>query len=190
MRFHNSKKMLPFFLGLIMVLSMVVPSGRAGAAGNCAGSQVFCNGCLVQVIGGQNGIRSCDKNCTSVQIGNNVKCIGTNAFNNCTNLKNVTLPGCVNSVGSCAFNGCSNLSTVTLGANTKKIGDNAFKNCKNLKTINIKSKKLNSNCVSCNAFKGVGKNVTVNVPKDKVKSYKALFCKKGLCKQAKVCGKF
>ena len=56
-------------------------------------------------------------------------------FANCTNLKNVTLPGCVNSVGSCAFNGCSNLSTVTLGANTKKIGDNAFKNCKNLKTI-------------------------------------------------------
>ncbi len=135
-----------------MVLSVVVPSGRARAAGNCAGSQVFCNGCLVQVIGGQNCIRSCDQNCTSVQIGNNVKSIGTNAFSNCTNLKNVTLPGCVNSVGSCAFNGCSNLSTVTLGANTKKIGDNAFKNCKNLKTINIKSKKLNSNCVSRQRF--------------------------------------
>lgn len=182
------KKGMPVLFGFILAASLAAPAGHAKAA---CGNLQSCGGLSIQsILGNQNCTGSCNSSCTPVQTFNNVTCIDANTFTNCTQLKNVTVPNCVKNIGNCAFNGCSNLSTVTLGANTAKIGNNAFKNCDQLKTINIKSKKLNSNCISDNAFKGVGKDVTVNVPKDKVKSYKSLFQKKGLCKQAKVCGKF
>ena len=184
-----AKKGVSVLLSVIVAASFAAPVGQAKAA--CGNVQSLCNGLSVQSIGkNQVCISSCGTQCNSVQIGNNVVCIGANAFSDCTNIKNLTVPKQVQSVGDCAFSGCSGLSTITLGTGTEEIGENAFQNCPNLKTINIKSKKLNADCVSDNAFKGVGRNVTVNVPKNKVKSYKSLFQKKGLCKQAKVCGRF
>ena len=178
----QAKKGMSLLLSVIVAASFAVPAGQAKAA--CRNAQTLCNGISIQSIGkNQVCINSCGTQCNSVQIGNNVVCIGANAFQDCTRMKSVTIPKQVQSVGDCAFCGCSNLSDITLGAGTEKIGANTFQNCKNLKTINIKSKKLNADCVSDDAFQGVGKNVTVNVPKSKVKSYKSLFQKKGLCKQ-------
>ena len=45
-----------------------------------------------------------------------VKGIGDNAFNNCENLKSVTIGNSVVSIGENAFNGCSNLESITINS--------------------------------------------------------------------------
>ena len=66
------------------------------------------------------------------------------------------------------------------------ISSKAFSGLKKLKKITIKSTKLNASNVQGKAFKGVGKNVTVKVPKSMKKTYKKLFVKKGLSKKVKI----
>ena len=64
--------------------------------------------------------------------------------------------------------------------------DKLFKVCKKLKTITIKSKKLTAKNIKKGAFKGLGKGVTIKVPKGKKKAYTTLFRKKGLSKNVKI----
>lgn len=66
----------------------------------------------------------------------------------------------------------------------KKIGASAFYGCKKLKTITIKTKKLTSNHVGANAFKGVYSKAQVKVPSGKKAAYKKLLRAKGLGKNA------
>lgn len=68
----------------------------------------------------------------------------------------------------------------------KIFGNNAFYKCTNLKTIVIKSKKLTSKNVSKNAFKGIGADTVIKVPKSKLNAYKKLFVQKGLSKDVKI----
>lgn len=49
-----------------------------------------------------------------MQIGSNVKTIGSFAFNNCTSLANFTIPKTVTSIGDYAFDGCTKLKDVIL----------------------------------------------------------------------------
>lgn len=63
--------------------------------------------------------------------------IGTGAFQNCTNLENVTLANGVTNIGSAAFFGCSRLATVVIPGRALVIGDAAFFNCTNLATMNL-----------------------------------------------------
>ncbi len=84
-----------------------------------------------------------------------------------------------------ALKGDKKLEELTIGKNVKLIGANALNNCKNLKKIVIKTKKLTSEKVDKNAFKGVGANVTIKLPKGKVKSYKKLIKTKGADKKVK-----
>ena len=150
--------------------------------------------------------------CTSlktVNLPDSVKEIGNSAFKGCTSLKKIAVPDSVTEIGSKAFNGCrkltamnagknvskvgdgafagcTSLKKVTLSAKTSKIGRQAFKGTKKLKTLNIKSRKLTSKSISANAFKGIGNNVTIKVPKGMKKAYTALFRKKGLPKKVKI----
>lgn len=62
----------------------------------------------------------------------NVTVIGYGAFQNCTKLTEVDLPGYIKEIGESAFEGCTALEKVTVqgGINpTGKVCDNAFKNC-------------------------------------------------------------
>ena len=63
--------------------------------------------------------------------------IENNAFDNCTNLKTVTIPGTVKSIGYWAFRNCASLVSVILGEGIESIDKGAFAECKKLTSITI-----------------------------------------------------
>ena len=65
-----------------------------------------------------------------------VTLIGSLAFNWCTSLTSVTIPGGVD-IGQYAFNGCTNLSSVTIGGGVTRIGLCAFAGCASLPSVTI-----------------------------------------------------
>lgn len=86
---------------------------------------------------------------TSVTIGNAVNIIASYAFQDCSKLTNLELRN-VTEIGNYAFSNCSSLESVSkseLGA--WSLGENAFSNCSRLKAVN--SKELFA--VSGNTFK-------------------------------------
>ena len=70
-------------------------------------------------------------------IGNSVKMIGNNAFQNCTNLEDVIIGNSVTSIGTNTFQNCTNLKNVIIGNSVKIIDNNAFYGCSQLKEIII-----------------------------------------------------
>ena len=69
--------------------------------------------------------------------GVNVTSIGNDAFFNCENLTNITIPDSVTSIGNDAFAWCSYLTGVTIPDSVITIGDEAFYACYSLETITI-----------------------------------------------------
>lgn len=68
-----------------------------------------------------------------------IKTIGDFAFQGCTALKAIELPG-VTTLGTFdyqVFNGCTALQAITLPAGVTSIGQNMFKNCKALATVTL-----------------------------------------------------
>ncbi len=90
----------------------------------------------------------------------------------------------VTSVSKNAFKDNKKLKKITIGKNVKTIGTNAFYGCKNLKTIVIQSTQLKT--IGKNTFKGIYSKAKIKVPKNRFKSYKKLFNKKGLKKTVKI----
>lgn len=81
----------------------------------------------------------------SLKISENIENIGANAFQNCTKLEKVEFPATLKKIGSKAFDGCNGLVSLTCeGKDPAEIGADAFPSY----------------------------NVTVNVPKDAVETYK------------------
>ena len=91
---------------------------------------------------------------TSVVLGRGTGSIGTEAFKNCTNLRNCSMDGSeglvvppnVYKVGVGAFSGCSSLGSVDFSqlAVTCDIYDYAFFDCKNLSSVNFSTDRINS----------------------------------------------
>lgn len=90
----------------------------------------------------------------------------------------------VTSVSKNAFKNNKKLKKITIGKNVKTIGSNAFYGCKNLKTIVVQSTQLKT--IGKNTFKGIYSKAKIKVPKNRFKSYKKLFNKKGLKKTVKI----
>ena len=83
---------------------------------------------LIAYPGGKNG---------SYTVPEGTVSIGVNAFSNCPELKEVTLPNSVTEIGWYSFSG-SGLTNITLSNNLKSIGGYyVFSDCKNLTTIKI-----------------------------------------------------
>ena len=74
---------------------------------------------------------------TSITLPGGLKEIERNAFSNCTSLKNITIPDSVTSIGSDAFSNCSSLTNITIGNGVKRIDDYAFQGCTGLTSITI-----------------------------------------------------
>lgn len=72
------------------------------------------------------------------------------AFQDCTNLKNVSLQN-VEQIGSYAFSGCTSLESVVFGKSLQYISDNAFKNCSSLNSITLPKSLLQ---LGMNVFNG------------------------------------
>ena len=69
--------------------------------------------------------------------GYNVTEIASMAFNGCTDLTSVTVPGSVTTVGMRAFAGCSALTSAHFAEGVQNIGQMAFSSCTALDTISL-----------------------------------------------------
>ena len=74
---------------------------------------------------------------TKYYVPESVKCIGDDAFCDCSLLESIVLPESVTSIGHGAFMGCSILTDIHIGDSTNRIGSYAFSGCKNLQYINL-----------------------------------------------------
>ena len=106
--------------------SITVKSGNSKyhSAGNClidTASKTLLLGCKNSVIPSNGSVTT----------------INNNAFRNCSELKNITIPNSVTSIGSSAFSGCSGLTSITIPSNVTSIGSHAFSGCSGLTSITI-----------------------------------------------------
>ncbi|WP_156076242.1 leucine-rich repeat protein [Faecalibacterium prausnitzii] len=69
--------------------------------------------------------------------GRTVTAIGDRVFNECTYLKEVTIPQSVTSIGDYAFDICHNLTSVTIKDAATSIGEGAFSGCEYLTTVKL-----------------------------------------------------
>ncbi len=113
-----------------------------------------------------------------------ITAIASNALKNNKKITNVQIGDNVKTIGTSAFGGCTKLTKAALGKNVAEIGSNAFKNCRKLNTITIKSTKLKK--VGKNAIKGIKPTAKVKVPSKKLSAYKKIFKNKGQGKKVKI----
>ena len=73
----------------------------------------------------------------SVNIDEGVTAISTSAFENCTELTNISIAGSVVEYGSAVFNECTKLTNVSLSTSASILSDSMFRECKNLASITI-----------------------------------------------------
>ncbi len=76
--------------------------------------------------------------------------IGSDAFYNCNNLKEITLPPNLKEIGSCAFSYCTSLTDITVPKSVQYLSYQIFQGCSKLENITIES-----NCnININMFRG------------------------------------
>lgn len=113
-----------------------------------------------------------------------VTSIGKKAFHKNAKLKTVTVGNNVTKIGASAFASDKKLTKVTLGTGITAIESKAFYQDSKLKTVKLKSGKLKT--VKKQAFKGIAGKAKIDVPNNKIKSYKKLLKKAGLSGKASV----
>lgn len=87
---------------------------------------------------GQNAFQGCTS-LREIAVPGSVSTIGYMAFYGCTALESVTIPATATSLGHSLFYGCKSLTNVTLNSKTTEIPINTFYNCSSLKSITIPS---------------------------------------------------
>ena len=140
---------------------------------------------------------------TTVYFGNKVNVIPDNAFANCKNLRNITIPETVKQIGTKAFFNCTSLPSLTIPINVTSIGGLAFAGCDNLTSLVFKAKRCTGvtkvengvtlsafqNCASIKAvmigdsveilpeymFQGCSGIVKLNIPRNVKKIGKHIF---------------
>ncbi|SMB88990.1 Polymer-forming protein [Desulfonispora thiosulfatigenes DSM 11270] len=104
--------------------------------------------------------------------------IGTSAFEGCTRLERVILPGGFEEIGIAAFSGCTMLTEVIIeepAASLYKIGSHAFMNCINLQNLELPAGEIE---IGISAFRGCDQLDTVI--KERGLEQAELINKKGL----------
>jgi hypothetical protein len=74
---------------------------------------------------------------TNITMGSGLKTIGVHAFWNCGGLSNLVIGSAVTSIANSAFFDCSGLTNVTFGASVTSLADSAFESCNTLKAIHF-----------------------------------------------------
>lgn len=126
-----------------------------------------------------------NRHISTVNIGNNVKTIGAEAFKNCRCLEEVTLLGPLKVLSSCTFQGCKNLKKFSFNNRLEiiedhvfegceslnemempksiiSIGDSSFKNCLKLRNITLSSK---TRYIKEHAFENCSELEKIEIPK-------------------------
>ena len=99
-----------------------------------------------------------------------VSSIGDNAFQDCSNISDVTIPDTVTSIGDNAFAGCVGITSVTIPESVTAIGGSAFSGCAGLTTVVILS--VTPPAMEADTFSGCV-SLTVTVPSASVGTYSA-----------------
>ena len=101
---------------------------------------------------------------------NQCKSIGEYAFEDCSNLIEITIPDGVTSIGESAFRDCSSLTEITIPDSVTNIGGSAFSNCTALTEINFNAINMgvvtDGNILNDYPFYGIGeagKELVVNI---------------------------
>ena len=82
----------------------------------------------------------------------NVQDIGNRAFKNCTRLKTVNLSNTTVNIGTEAFYGCNTLQSLTLPQSIGYIGPGAFSDCSALSTLDLSAINQSNCCIDNYAF--------------------------------------
>lgn len=93
------------------------------------------NGYYVTSVG-SNAFQECTA-LISVTIPGDVMTIEFDAFGSCTGMTNVILPDSIISIGDESFNGCSSLTNLTIPNSVTSIGQDTFVGCTSLSSITI-----------------------------------------------------
>ena len=91
------------------------------------------------------------ENCTNlrkVTLGTGLTAIGVALFRNCTSLISLVIPENVTAISKEAFKGCTNLSTIVIPKSVASIDDDAFVDCPNLNTICYTGSETEWNAIS------------------------------------------
>ena len=87
---------------------------------------------------GSNAFQNCT-NLNSVTISNSIVSIGNYAFYGCSSLTELNLPNSLKTIGMYAFYNCTSLVDITFGAQITSIGKSAFYNCSSLSSVILPS---------------------------------------------------
>ena len=116
-------------------------------------------------------------NLTNVTLPDNLTSIGTYAFQKCSSLTSITIPSSVTSIGKTAFHGCDNLTTVTFeaGSQLTTIPSSAFDSCDNLNTVNLEQCSLLTS-IGSSAFYECRNLTSIVIPEKVTSIGSSAFC--------------
>ena len=95
---------------------------------------------------------------TSLSIGNEIKEIGSHAFEEFTQIIQIEFGTAITKIGEYAFNGCSKVKNAMFSGSVTEIGNNAFSNCKSMTMaflgfgLKSLSKSIFENCTSLKVY--------------------------------------
>ena len=148
--------------------------GSTTTAAIKAGDTVTVKGVVYKVTNADKkeaaAVKPLKKNAKTITVSNTVKVNGVSCK--------------VVSVSAKAFSGMKKLTKVTIPKNVKTIGAQAFYKDSKLKTVKIACTSPKS--IGKNAFKGIAKKATIDVPNKQVKAYKKLLKKAKTASSVKV----
>lgn len=82
-------------------------------------------------------VEAVNQDITGCQINDKTKIICGRAFEGCTALISITIPGSVTSIGNGAFSDCKSLTSITIPDSVTHIAYGAFSTCTSLKSVTI-----------------------------------------------------
>ena len=177
------KKTLSLILALLMVFSLLPASAFAAntvQSGTCGENLTWTlddEGVLT--ITGTNLMSNAPwstykDSIKSVVIGEGVMSVCDNAFYECTNLEEVSLPKGLDTIGSSAFRGCSSLEKINIPASVTYISDRAFCDCSKIKEITLPNKII---YLSDLTFYGCSSLTSITIPERVAHTGSAVFTK-------------
>lgn len=120
------------------------------------------------------------QNCTNlkkVTIKDNISRISYSAFKDCTELYSIELPNSITTIPEKCFEGCTSLETIVLPANICDIEKSAFSRCNKLKEIVLPN---NLERISADCFAGCHSLKSINLPSKVTSIESGAFSPSGL----------
>ena len=97
----------------------------------------------------------------SVQLPENLKCIGDYSFRQCKNLRSISIPNNVESIGDWAFEGCQALESIDIPHNVRSLGFASFYDCSSLSAVTLEGGLIS---IGSGAFMGCPNLSDISIP--------------------------